>query len=413
MNRGFNTNAVHGDRVKNDAHGSIRMPVYDSVGFEFENSRDIQQAFEGRKPAHSYSRITNPTVEDFEMRMRLLSGGIGALAVASGMAAITNVVLALAESGSNIVTTRHLFGNTVALFEKTLKPWGLETRYVNMTRPEQVEAAIDSDTRILFLENITNPQLEVADFTALEKVARNHGVPLVVDCTMTTPYLFQSKNYGVNIEILSSTKYISGGATSVGGVIIDNGNFDWQQIPKLSDTAKKLGPMALLATLRREIYRNTGGCLSAHNAYLQCLGLETLGLRIDKSCDNSLKVAQHLEAQFWVQKVNYPGLVNSPFRELAGQQFQGKFGGVLTFELDSQESCFRFMDALHLIKRATNINDNKSLIIHPHSTIFCEYSESEREAMGVHPTMMRLSVGIEDVSDIIEDLQQAGGALKA
>lgn len=411
MSRRFSTLAIHGDPINKDVHGSIRMPVYDSVGFEFANSKDIQQSFEGRKPAHSYSRITNPTVEDFETRMRLLTGGTGALAVSSGMAAISNVVLALAESGSNIVTTRHLFGNTLALFEKTLKPWGLEARYVDMTRPEQVEAAVDKNTRMLFLENITNPQLEVANFGALSQIAGQKQIPLVVDCTMTTPYLFLSRKFGVDVEIISSTKYISGGATSVGGVIIDTGNFDWKQSPKLAEAARKMGPMALLATLRKEIYRNTGACLSAHNAYLQSLGLETLGLRVDKSCDNAMKVAQYLEKQPAVKRVTYPGLENSPFYALASQQFNGKFGGVLTFDLDSQENCFQYMDALQLIKRATNINDNKSLIIHPYSTIFCEYPESEREAMGVRSTLIRLSVGIEDVDDIIEDLQAAGEAI--
>jgi O-acetylhomoserine (thiol)-lyase len=411
MNRRFSTLAIHGDPIKKDVHGSIRMPVYDSVGFEFANSKDIQQSFEGRKPAHSYSRITNPTVEDFETRMRLLTGGTGALAVSSGMAAISNVVLALAESGSNIVTTRHLFGNTLALFEKTLKPWGLEARYVDMTRLEQVEAAVDKNTRMVFLENITNPQLEVADFSALSQIAGQKQIPLVADCTMTTPYLFLSRKFRVDVEIISSTKYISGGATSVGGVIIDTGNFDWKQSPKLAEAARKMGPMALLATLRKEIYRNTGACLSAHNAYLQSLGLETLFLRVDKSCDNAMRVAQYLEKQPAVKRVTYPGLESSPFFQLAREQFNGKFGGVLTFDLDSQESCFQFMDALQLIKRATNINDNKSLIIHPHSTIFCEYPESEREAMGVRSTLMRLSVGIEDVDDIIEDLHAAGEAI--
>jgi len=344
--------------------------------------------------------------------MRLLSGGIGALAVSSGMAAISNVVLVLAESGSNIVTTRHLFGNTYALFEKTLNPWGLETRYVDMTRPEQVEAAIDANTRMLFLENITNPQLEVADFAALREVTQQKGIPLVVDCTMTTPYLFLSKDFGVDVEIISSTKYISGGATSVGGVIIDTGNFDWKQSPKLAEMARKTGPMALLAALRREVYRNTGACLSAHNAYLQSLGLETLGLRIEKSCANAMLIAHHLQNQSWVKGVNYPGLETSPYHQLAKQQFSENFGGVLTVDLESQDHCFRFMDALKLIKRATNINDNKTLIIHPFSTIFCEYPESEREGMGVRPTLIRISVGIEDVEDIIKDLDSAGEKLQ-
>lgn len=411
MMKGFTTQAIHGAQSKKDIHGSLRVPIYANVAFEHESARDIQLAFEGKKPAHLYSRITNPTVEDLEQRIRLLTGGTAVIAVASGMAAITSVILALAETGSNIVTTRHLFGNTCSLFEKTLGPWGLETRYVSMTDPDQVEQAINSRTRAIFLENISNPQLEVADFSALSQIAGRHGVPLIADCTATTPYLFKSKNFGVDLEIISSTKYISGGATSVGGLIIDNENFDWKQCPRLAAQARKLGPMALMVTLRREVNRNLGACFSAHSAYLHSLGLETLGLRIERSCENTLALAQFLEEMDGIRQVNYPGLVSSPYHQIARDQFQNRFGGILTFDLASQEACFRFIDALRLIKRSTNINDNKTMIIHPSSTIYCEYSETEKIEMGVRPTMVRLSVGIEDQEDLIDDLERGRKAL--
>lgn len=404
---GFATRAIHGFRMKKDVHGALRMPVYDTVAFEHDTALDINQAFAGQKPAHTYSRITNPTVEDFEQRLRLISGGTAVVAVSSGMAAITNVVLTLAEAGTNIVTTRHLFGNTVSLLEKTLKPWGLEVRYVSMSDPDAVARAIDGKTRAVFLESITNPQLEVADFKALARVCDSSGVPLVVDNTVTTPYLFPSREYGVSIEVLSSTKYISGGATSVGGVIIDNGNFDWQKSPRLKEWAGKMGPMALVGALRREIYRNVGSCLAPHHAYLQSLGLETMSLRIEKSCDNALKLARYLADHDQVGSVHYPGLPDSPFHEIAAKQFNNRFGGILTFDLESHEQCFALLDSLKLIKRSTNVNDNKTLILHPASTIFCEYSDEERAGMDVRPTMIRLSVGIEDIEDLIEDL--AGG----
>ncbi|MDP2106040.1 MAG: PLP-dependent transferase, partial [Desulfobulbaceae bacterium] len=284
---GFSTRAIHRRPTKKDVHGALRAPVYDSVAFEHDDAQSLKLSFEGKKPGHLYSRITNPTVEDFEQRIREISGGLAVVAVSSGMAAISNTIMALAESGANIVTTRKIFGNTLALFEKTLQPWGLETRCVSMADTEAIEKAIDENTRALFLESITNPHLEVADIEAIGRVAQRFGVPLVLDNTVLTPYLFDSKAAGVNIEILSSTKAISGGGTSVGGLIIDNGNFDWRKAQKLAERAGQFGRMAFIAALRADVYRNTGSCLAPHNAYLQSLGLETLSLRLDKTCANT------------------------------------------------------------------------------------------------------------------------------
>lgn len=409
--KGFATKAIHSGTPKRDAHGSLRVPVYDSVAFEYETASEIQQAFEGRRLAHSYTRISNPTVDDFEQKVRTLADGIGAIAVSSGMAAISNVILALAEAGANIVTTRSLFGNTYSLFEQTLRPWGLGIRYVDLNDLEQLRSAIDDRTRAVYFETITNPQLQVADARAISTIAHENGVPVVVDGTVTTPYLFLSKQFGADIEVISSTKYITGGATSVGGVIVDNGTFNWKHSPKLKDAARKFGPNALLGSLRREVYRNLGACMSPHNAYLQALGLETLSLRIDKSCANTLAIAQWLESLPMVACVNYPGLSTSPHHAIAQAQFPRGCGGILTFELGSKDECFAFADALKLVRRATNINDNKTLILHPASTIFCEYSADQRVAMGVPDTLLRLSVGIEDTGDIIEDLELAFAAI--
>ncbi len=378
---GFATRAIHQRPGKKDVHGSLRVPVYDNVAFEHDTAQSIQLAFEGKKPAHTYSRISNPTVEDFEQRIRELSGSLACLAVSSGMAAINATIMALAEAGSNIVTTKKIFGNTLSLFEKTFGPWGLETRCVSMTEPAEIEKAIDKQTRAIFLESITNPHLEVADFEAVGTLAKKYGIPLVLDNTVMTPYLFDSKKVGVNIEILSSTKSISGGATSVGGVILDHGN-------------------------RSDVLRNTGSCLAPHNAYLQSLGLETLSLRLDKTCTNTQKIAEFLEAHSQVSSVHYPGLKSSPYYERAVKLFGNKCGGLLTFDLGSKQTCFALIDSLQLIRRATNINDNKTLIVHPASTIFAEYSEEEQAAMCLRPTMLRLSVGIENSEDLIQDLQK-------
>lgn len=404
--KGFATRAIHGAPMKRDAYGALRMPVYDSVAFEHEDALSLEQTFAGRKPAHVYTRISNPTVQDFEQRLRLLTNSLAVLALSSGMAAISNTIMALAGAGTNIVTTRSLFGNTLSLFEKTFKPWGLTVRYVSMDNLDEIDQAIDADTCAVFLESVTNPQLEVAECALISAITRQHRVPLVVDNTLMTPYLFDTKKAGIDIELLSTTKYISGGATSVGGAIIDNGTFDWQWSRKLAPYAAKAGPMAFMASLRQEVYRNVGACLAPHNAYLQSLGLETMSLRIDKSCANALRLALFLEGQPKVRAVNYPGLAGAASHRVAQKQFGNKFGGLLTFDLVSQEACYRLMDSLGIIRRATNLNDNKSLILHPWSTIYAEYSPEHRLAMGMRPTMLRLAAGIEDHDDLIEDLER-------
>jgi O-acetylhomoserine (thiol)-lyase len=410
--KGFTTKAIHGAPVKKDAHGTLRMPVYDSVAFEHETAENMQAAFEGRLPAHSYSRISNPTIEDYEQRVRLLANALGVIAVSSGMAAISNVILALAEAGTNIVTTRSLFGNTYSLFENTLRPWGLDINYVDLSNPDALATAIDENTRAVFLETITNPQLQVFDVEAVAKVAHAHNVPVIVDGTVTTPYLFRARDFGADLEVVASTKYISGGATSVGGLIFDYGTFNWRRNPKVAPWVAKFGANALLVWMRADVYRNLGSCLSPHNAYLQTLGLETLSLRAQRSCENALAVAQYLErGHERIRSVNYPGLTSSPYHSIAKRQFPHGFGGILTFTLGSKTECFALMDRLRLIRRATNINDNKSLILHPASTIYCEYSPVEKEEMQVSESMLRLSVGIEDVDDIIEDLQAGLSAL--
>lgn len=404
---GFTTKAVHGGARIEDAHKSLRPPLYDSAAFEFESSKDIQLAFEGKKNAHSYSRISNPTVGEFERRIQELSGALGVIALSSGMAAISNVAFALAGSGSNGVISKTLFGNSISFFKETLSPWGFESRFVDVSNSEELENSIDSNTKFIFLEVISNPQMEVVDVKKVVSIGNKYNVPVILDGTITTPYIFNAKEAGVAVEIISSTKYISGGATSTGGLILDYGKFKWNNFLGLEDWFKKYGPFAFLAKLRREAYRNIGSCLAPHNAWLQILGLETLALRIDRSCENALIVAKWLEQNEKVVKVDYPGLESSNYNKIAKKQFGNKFGGLLTFDLKDKESAFKFMDSLKLIRRATNLNDNKSLIIHPASTIFAEYSAEERAGMGVRESLIRLSVGIEDWEDLIEDIEKA------
>ena len=403
----FITKILHTPFLKEDPHGSLHMPVYENVAFEFKNGAEMELAFQRKKPAHMYSRISNPTVEAFEQRVRAVTDAIGVVALSSGMAAISNVFLAVARQGDNIITTKHLFGNTYSLFMKTLKEWGLETRFTDLTDVKNMEPLADEKTRAVFFETVTNPQLEVVDIKAIADWTKAKNILVVADTTLTPPYTFKSADFGVDIEVLSSTKYISGGATSVGGLIIDNGTFEWGKNPKFAQEARQFGPFTLMNRLRRQVYRNLGACLSPHNAFLQSVGLETLPLRIEASCANALKVAEFLEKHRRVKAVHYPGLKSSRYHQISRRQFGNLVGGLLTFDLASKEECFRFMNSLKLVRRATNLNDNRTLILHPASTIFCEYDDSLKREMNVRETMLRLSVGIEDTSDIIEDIQKA------
>lgn len=394
---GLTSKLIHSRPDKADAHGSLRMPVYDSASFELDSAEDLEKAFRGQKPAHLYSRSSNPTVAYLEKQIKDLTGAVGVLALSSGMAAISNAILALCGSGENIITSSYLFGNTYSLFINTLRPWGLEVQFADFSQPENLTELINDKTRLIFLETVTNPQLQVADLQEISRIADEKGVLLVVDSTIT-PFAFGNmKNLGVHIELLSSTKYISGGATSVGGMIIDYGKYDWSNHDRFKEDYRKFGPFAFMRKLRRIIYRDLGSSLSPHNAYLQSLGLETFLMRAEKSSANAREVARFLEESDSVKSVDYPG---------DASQFNNLGGGLLTFELESKEQCFRFINTLEMIRKATNLNDNKTLIIHPSSTIFCEYSDEEKEKMSVGEGLIRLAVGIEETEDIISDLKK-------
>lgn len=402
----FDTKALHGKGDETDSHHGLRYPVYAGVAFEYENAEDMEAAFNHRRPTHSYSRITNPTVEKFEQSLILLENGLAGIALSSGMAAIANTLLALLKAGENLIASEYLFGNTFSLLNETIRKFGIHTTFLDVNDPQRLACAVDQNTRLIFCETITNPQMKVTDFSAVSEVARKYGLAVVVDSTVTTPYLFDAKKHGVNIVVHSTTKYISGGATSMGGAIIDLGNYDWRKNPAL-EKYHSLGALAFMARLRKEVYRNFGSCMSPQSAFLQTLGLETLSLRIDKSCSNTLNIARFLENRPEVKKVNYPGLELSDYFELAKKQFNGAYGGVLSFELENKDAAFSFINALQLIKRATNINDNKSLVIHPASTIFADFSSEERAMMGVPDNLVRLSIGIENSEDLIHDIHQA------
>jgi O-acetylhomoserine (thiol)-lyase len=323
------------------------------------------------------------------------------------MAAISNAIITLAQTGSNIVTSKHLFGNTYSFFVTTLTSFGVETRFCDMTNPYDVEAHIDENTCAVFLEIVSNPQLEVADLKALSDITKEKGVPLVADTTVVPFCAFKAIEFGINIEIVSSTKYISGGATSLGGLIIDYGNFDWLSSPKLHVMAKEFGLSAFTAKLRKEILRNLGAYMTPQVAYLQSLGLETLTVRYERATDTCQKLIEKLEKLSGVESVNYMSLSNNKFNEISKRQFGNRPGAMFTFNLASRKACFSFLNKLKIVRRATNLFDNKTLAIHPASTIFGTFTSELRKEMNVSDKTIRISVGLEDVEDLFRDFEQA------
>ena len=403
----FETQLLHTPYDKEDAYHSLSMPLYNTAAYEFDTAEAMEEAFCGRTDEYAYSRITNPTVQYFEKRIRTITGALSVTALNSGMAAVSNIFMTLAQSGSNVVTSTHLFGNTYSFLKNTLGAFGVEVRFCDLTNPEEVRAQIDHNTCALFLEIITNPQLEVADLKALAAVAHEAGVPLVADTTIIPFHVFRAGDFGVDLEIVSSTKYISGGATSLGGLILDYGTFDWSHSPRLCAMSEQFGRSAFTAKLRKEIHRNLGAYMTPQAAYMQTLGLETMEVRFSRQASTCLELARALQSLPQIVAVNYTGLETNPFYALSTAQFGLYPGAMLTFDLASREECFRFMNRLQLIRRATNLFDNKSLAIHPASTIYGTFTEEQRQGMDVSQKTIRLSVGLESVDDLLADIRQA------
>lgn len=381
------------DYQKPDAYGALSMPVYHCCSFEFETAKQMSDVFCGRVPDPEYSRVMNPTVTFYENRVKSLTGAANVFAFNSGMAAIANTLMAFAAAGKNIVTSSHLFGNTVGLMRNTLSPFGIETREVNLLDPDAVRGAVDDNTCCLFLEIITNPQMEVADLSMLAEIAHGHGVPLVADTTLIPFTEFDASQLGVDVQVVSSTKYVSAGATSLGGLVIDYGTF-----PKLN------------RRIRYELLFNLGAYMTPHAAYMQTLGLETLDARYRVQAANALELARRLTKVPQIRRVNYTGLPDNPFHELSRRQFGETAGAMLTIDLEDKAAALRFINRLKVIHRASNLFDNRSLAIHTASTIFGPFSGSQRRAMDVYDTTIRLSIGLEHVDDLYEDIVQAASA---
>ena len=384
------TQAIHLPYKRRDAYDALSMPVYNAVAYEFDNAQLMADAFCGRIDAPDYSRVENPTVTNLELRVKALTGAERVIAFNSGMAAISNTMFAIVEQGKNVITSRHLFGNSYSLLTSTLKRLGVEAKLCDLTDIASVEKQIDNNTCCLFLEVMTNPQLEVADVKALSDIAHKHGIPVVADTTIIPFTQFSSKELGIDVEVVSSTKYISGGATSLGGLIIDYGTF-----PTIGDR------------LMNEMLFNLGAYMTPQVAYMQTLGLETLDARYRVQAGNALELAKRLRTLKPICKVNYVGLDDNPYHQLSVRQYGETAGAMVTIDLEDQAACFRLLDNLKLIHRATNLFDNRTLAIHPASTIFGLFTPGERAAMDVFDTTIRLSIGLESVDDLFDDIKQA------
>lgn len=386
------TKAIDTPFGRRDAYGALSMPVYHTAAYEFDTAADMADAFTGRVIAPDYSRVMNPTVTYFEDKVKAVTGAHAVVAMSSGMAAISGTLLALAQAGKNIVTSRHMFGNTFSLITQSLTRFGVEARTCNLLDLAEVERCIDDNTCCLFLEIITNPQMEVTDLAALAEIAHRHGVPLVADTTVIPFTEFSSHALGVDIEVVSSTKYLSGGATTLGGLVI------------CYDTARDFA-----VRMKNEMLFNFGAYMTPHVAYMQTIGFETLDARYRVQSANALELAKRLRQLKAVQRVGYVGLEDNPYYQMARRQFGPTSGAMLTIDLADRDACYRFINRLQLVRRATNLFDNRTLAIHPASTIFGNFSDGERAAMDVLDTTVRLSVGLEDVDDLFADLCQACG----
>ena len=375
---------------KSDAYDALSMPVYHTCAYEFADATVMADAFCGRIEEPDYSRVMNPTVTFLEQKVKAITGAERVTALSSGMAAISNTLLSLVEAGRNVVTSRHMFGNTFSLLTNTLPRLGVKAHLCDLTNLDEVEKAVDDDTCCIFLETITNPQLEVADLPALARIAHSHGIPLVADTTVIPFTEFSAKALGVDIEVVSTTKYLSGGATTIGGMVIDYG-----------------GHPEFARRLHDEMLFNLGAYMTPHVAYMQNLGLENLKARYTMQSANTIELAERLKTLPGIRAVNYIGLPDNRFHEIAMRQFGGTAGCMFTIDLDSKVACFRFINRLKLIRRATNLFDNRTLAIHPASTIFGPFSDEQRRAMDVLDTTIRISVGLESVDDLFEDFRQA------
>ncbi len=393
--------------------GATAMPIVQSTAYAYAGAEELEAVFAGRAPGYVYSRMANPTVADLERRLAALEDGRGAVACASGMAAVALVMQTLAGAGDEIVCGNSVFGGTYSFFQNTLARNGIATRFVEATDVEAYRAALNDRTRAVFVEALGNPKLDVPDLAAIAAVAHEKGVALVVDNTALTPLLLRPKTLGADLVIHSASKYLNGHGNAIGGLIVDSGVCDWSSPRYAALTAwrARAGDMALLTCLRAQMRRDYGSILAPFHAFLIGMGMETLGLRMERHCVSAQHVADCLANHPRVRATRYPGRTDHPDHAVAQRQFGGRYGGLITLRLESKAQCFRFLNGLKLARTVANIGDTRTLAIHPASTFCRDLSEPQRQAVGVNDEQVRLSVGLEHVEDMVADIEQSLAAL--
>ncbi|TJY39578.1 O-acetylhomoserine aminocarboxypropyltransferase/cysteine synthase [Cohnella pontilimi] len=415
---GFETKSLHAGQKADPVTGATALPIYQTAAYQFKDTEHAAKLFSLEQSGNIYTRIMNPTQEAFEACMASLEGGVGALALASGQAAAAYSILNLAGTGDEIVASPSLYGGTYTLFSQTLPRLGVHVRWADSDDLDSFRKVINVKTKAVFVEMIGNPKMDIPDIEMIAAMAHQHGVPLIVDSTFTTPYLCRPIEHGADIVVHSATKFIGGHGTAIGGVIIDSGKFNWDngRYPEFAEPnpqrgksyTEAFGPMAYIIKARVEQLSNLGAAISPFNAFLFVQGLATLALRMQRHCENALKVAQFLRGHPKVEWVNYPGLGDSPYYHLVGKYLPKGQGAILTFGVKG--GCGtekKVIDRINLISHAANVGDVKSLIIHPATTTHQKLSPEEQIKAGVSPGMLRLSVGLESVEDIMDDLDQA------
>lgn len=418
----FETLQLHVGQESPDPVTDARaVPIYQTSSFVFQNAAQAQARFGLQEAGNIYGRLTNPTEDIFEQRIAKLEGGVAALAVASGAAAVTYVIQNLAQSGGHIVAAKNVYGGTYNLLAHTLADYGVTTTFVDLLEPANFEKAIQDNTKALYIETLGNPNSEVADIEEVAKIAHAHKIPLVVDSTFATPYLVKPIKYGADIVVHSATKFIGGHGTTIGGVIVDAGTFDWKasgKFPQLTEPnpsyhgisfVDAAGAAAFVTRIRAILLRDMGATLSPFHAFIFLQGLETLSLRVERHVENALKVVEYLSKHPLVEKVNHPAVSTDPKQQALYQKYFPNGGGsIFTFEIKGGEQMAKdFIDNLELFSLLANVADAKSLVIHPYSTTHAELNEEEKADQGIKPNTVRLSIGIEHIDDIIEDLEEA------
>jgi len=408
----FDSLLIHGGLEAGPA-GATAVPIVQSSAFAYASAEGLEDVFRGRAAGQVYTRLGNPTSEALERRLAILEGGGAAIATASGMAAITTAVLTILRAGDEILSSSSLFGGTFSLFRDTLSNYGITARFVDPLDLDGFRDAINERTRLLFVETIGNPKLDVPDVPALAHIAHEAGLPLMVDTTVTSPYLAGGAELGADILAYSTSKYINGSGTTIGGAIIDRGVFDWNspKFPHFAPFHTKYRAFAFTARARKLVHKDLGACAAPFNSYLLSEGIQTLALRMERHCSSTLELARFLKQHPKVAWVNYPGLEDSPQHAVATRLYGGRYGGLLTFGSGDKSSAFRVINGLRLAKNLANIGDAKTLVIHPASTICADYDAQEKALLGVTEDLIRVSVGIEDCRDIIGDFKQALDAL--